>query len=291
MRDPLVILQALVLIAVSPLVTGFIRKLKNFIRLRKGPGVFQPYYDLAKLLRKEEAVSRDTSWVFTCTPYIVLGTVLAALFMIPAFGPGISFDSAGDLVALVFLLALGRFFIALAGLDAGSSFGGMGSSREMFISSLVEPVVLLAVFAVSLAAGSTTPRAVASVETLKLSSLVAAGALFVVTLAETSRIPVDNRETHLELTMVHEAMVLEYSGRSLALIELASHIKQVLFYSVIAAVAIPFGNYAAKMAAIAIAVAVLEVSMAKMRLFRVVDLMSFSFVLSVIAVVISAMGF
>jgi formate hydrogenlyase subunit 4 len=291
MRDPMVILQALVLIAVSPLLTGLIRKIKNYIRLRKGPGIFQPYYDLAKLLCKDEAVSRDTSWIFACAPYVVLGTSLAALLIIPVFGPGISFDRAGDLIALVFLLALGRFFIALAGLDAGSSFGGMGSSREMFISSLVEPVALLSVFAVSLAAGSTMPRVVASVGTLKLSSLVAAGALFVVTLAETSRIPVDNRETHLELTMIHEAMVLEYSGRSLAFIELASHIKQVLFFSVIAAVAIPFGNYAAKMLAIAIAVAVLEVSMAKIRLFRVVDLMSFSFVLSVIAVVISAMGF
>lgn len=291
MKYLLVGLQIVVLIAVSPFITGLIKKIKNFIRLRKGPGVFQPYYDLAKLAGKEEVISRDTSWIFAFAPYAVIGSVTAALLLVPAFGPGISLNRAGDLIAMIFILAFGRFFMALAGLDAGSAFGGMGSSREMFISSLVEPVALLSVFAVSLNCGSTDAQAVASYGTFRFSTLVATGALFAVTIAETSRIPVDNRETHLELTMIHEAMVLEYSGRSLALIELASHIKQVLFFSVIAAVAVPFGNYAVKMLAIAAAVAALEVSMAKMRLFRVVDMMSFSFVLSVIAVVISAMGY
>jgi len=291
MRYLFIALQLVVLIAVSPLITGLIKKMKNFMRLRKGPGVFQPYYDLAKLAGKEEVVSRDTSWVFAFAPYAAIGSVTAALLLVPAFGPGISLNRAGDLIAMIFILAFGRFFTALAGLDAGSSFGGMGSSREMFISSLVEPVALLSIFAVSLNCGSTDAQAVASAGVFRLSTLVATGALFAVTIAETSRIPVDNRETHLELTMIHEAMVLEYSGRSLALIELASHMKQVLFFSVIAAVAVPFGNYAAKILVICAAVAVLEVSMAKMRLFRAVDMMSFSFVLSVIAVVISAMGY
>ena len=290
MKTIFVLAQVLSLIAVSPLISGIIRKIKNNIRMRKGAGIFQPYYNLAKLLGKEEVVSDNTSWIFRAAPFVIIASSICALSLVPVFAPTVSFSMMGDFLALIFILSLGRFFIALAGLDAGSAFGGMGSSREMFISTFAEPVALLSAFAVSLNAGSTNLAAVSVVHGLRLSSVVAAISLFIVTIAETSRIPVDNQETHLELTMIHEAMVLEYSGKSLALIELASHIKQITFFSIVASVVIPWGDFALKMAVIIAAVSLLEVSVAKMRLFRVVDFMSFAFVLSVMAVIISAVG-
>ena len=291
MKTVLIFTQIFLLIAVSPLVSGIIRKIKNNIRMRKGAGIFQPYYNLAKLFGKEEVVSDTTSWVFRAAPFIVLASSVCALSLVPVFAATLSFSNMGDFLALIFILALGRFFIALAALDAGSAFGGMGSSREMFISTFVEPVALLSVFAVSLNAGSTNLAAVSAPAGLRLSSIVAVLSLFIVTIAETSRIPVDNQETHLELTMIHEAMVLEYSGKSLALIELASHIKQILFFSLIAAVVIPWGDFALKMTVIIITVSLIEVSVAKMRLFRAVDLLSFAFVISIMAVIVSAAGY
>ncbi|MFA5339040.1 MAG: NADH-quinone oxidoreductase subunit H [Candidatus Omnitrophota bacterium] len=291
MKTALIFIQVAMLIVLSPLVSGIIRKIKNNIRMRKGAGIFQPYYNLAKLFAKEEVVSDTTSWIFRAAPFVVLASSVCALSLVPVFSPALSFSNMGDFLSLIFILALGRFFIALAGLDAGSAFGGMGSSREMFISTFVEPVALLSIFAVSLNAGSTNLASVSAPAVLRLSSIIAALSLFIVTIAETSRIPVDNRETHLELTMIHEAMVLEYSGRPLALIELASHIKQILFFSLIAAVVIPWGDFALKMAAIIIAVSLIEVSVAKMRLFRAVDFLSFAFVLSIMAVIVSAAGY
>ena len=291
MRITLIIVQVILLIVLSPLISGIIRKIKNNIRMRKGAGIFQPYYNLAKLFGKEEVVSENTSWIFKAAPLVVLASSVCALSLVPVFAPSLSLNLMGDFLAIIFILALGRFFIALAGLDAGSAFGGMGSSREMFISAFVEPVALLSIFAVSLNAGSTDPAAISGIFSLRLSSIIAAFSLFIVTIAETSRIPVDNQETHLELTMIHEAMVLEYSGKSLAIIELASHIKQAVFFSLIAAVVIPWGDFSLKMAVIIAAVGLLEVSIAKMRLFRVVDFLSFAFVLSVMAVVVSAAGY
>lgn len=293
----LILTQILLFIAVSPLVSGIIRKIKNNIRMRKGAGIFQPYYNLAKLFGKEEVVSDNTSWIFRVAPFIILASSVCVLSLVPLFAPPVSLSNMGDFLALIFILALGKFFVALAGLDAGSAFGGMGSSREMFIATFVEPVALLSVFAVSLNAGSTNLAAVSAPVGLRLSSIIAALSLFIVTIAETSRIPIDNQETHLELTMIHEAMVLEYSGKSLAIIELASHIKQVLFFSLIAAVVIPrhggqaWGDFILKMAVIIVSVSLIEVSVAKMRLFRAVDFLSFAFVLSIMAVIISAAGY
>jgi formate hydrogenlyase subunit 4 len=179
----------------------------------------------------------------------------------------------------------------------------MGSSREMFIAGLAEPVALLALFAVALAHGTTSLATISVAPIFRISTLVSAAALFVVTVAETSRVPVDNQETHLELTMVHEAMVLEYSGRSLALIDLASHVKQMVFFSLIVAVVLPVGGiegmthlpvaifaYAVKILCIACVVAVLEVSVAKMRLFRVADLLAFAAAVAGLAVVLAAGG-
>lgn len=291
MKTALILIQIALLIALSPLISGVIKKIKNNIRMRKGASVFQPYYNLAKLFGKEEVVSGTTSWIFKAAPFVLLASSVCALSLVPVFAATLSFSNMGDFLALIFILSLGRFFIALAGLDAGSAFGGMGSSREMFISTFVEPVALLSVFAVSLNAGSTNLAAISAPAGLRLSSVIAALSLFIVTIAETSRIPVDNQETHLELTMIHEAMVLEYSGRSLALIELASHIKQAVFFSLVAAVVIPWGDFALKMAVIIVAVSLIEVSVAKMRLFRAVDFLSFAFVISIMAVIVSAAGY
>lgn len=292
MKTTAVLLQTLIIIAGAPLISGVIRKIKNNMRMRRGAGVLQPYYNMLKLFRKEEVVSANTSWIFAAAPYVVLSSVVAALLLVPVVRSGPAMGSMGDMLAVIFLLALGRFFIALAGLDAGSAFGGMGSSREMFISSIVEPVVLLVFFAVSIQRGSTGFSAGNAFSGLTASSFIATAALLLVILAETSRIPVDNQETHLELTMVHEAMVLEYSGRSLALIELAAHIKQAMFFVLAAGLIFPSGLAALllKIAVIGAGIAVLEVSTAKMRLFRVVDFFGFGLVLACIAMIAAVLG-
>ncbi|MCX5716339.1 MAG: NADH-quinone oxidoreductase subunit H [Candidatus Omnitrophica bacterium] len=264
----------------APLVSGIIKKIKNNLRMRKGPGILQPYYDIQKLFLKDEVVSKNTSWIFHAAPAIVFASCLCASFLIFMAQPGpfIKNDLA-VLIAAFFVLGLGRFFLALAGLDAGSSFGGMGSSREMFISSFAEPAVFIAVFALCMGAGNS----------FGISRLLGGLALLMAAIAETSRIPVDNQETHLELTMVHEAMVLEYSGRSLALIELAAYIKQMLFFTVLSwyfFIPAPAG-----FAIICLAVALIEISVAKMRLFRVVDFLSFAFFIALLASIAAGAGF
>jgi len=290
--------QVSFLVICAPLVSGFIRKIKNNLRMRKGPSVFQPYYNLIKLLSKGQIVSKHASWVFTITPIIVLASSLCVCFLLPIFQPGFYLNIAGDLLAIFFILALGRFFLALAGLDAGSSFGGMGSSREMFISSIAEPAAFISLFVIGMNSGSTSVAAVAGAQLLRVSTLLAGLAFFMVTVAETSRIPVDNQETHLELTMVHEAMVLEYSGRSLAAIELASHARQIIFFTILSWFLFPFLNdaqwqwlqFPLKLLIISIVVAVLEISVAKMRLFRVVDYLGFAFFIALLAAVVACMG-
>ncbi|MFH1857172.1 MAG: NADH-quinone oxidoreductase subunit H [Candidatus Omnitrophota bacterium] len=306
MKTIIILIQTLFIIAASPLISGLIRKIKNTLRMRIGASIFQPYYNLIKLFAKEETVSENTSWIFRFTPLIVFASVVTASLLVPALISPVSFNMMGDFLLIIFLLALGRFFMALAGLDAASAFGGMGSSREMFISGLAEPVAILSVFTVSISHGSTSLFVITNSAAAHFSTIIASFSLLMVLIAETSRVPVDNQETHLELTMVHEAMVLEYSGRSLALIEWASHIKQIIFFSLIANVMLPwtmpiyggalsvaaagFAVYILKMAAIAVIVAVIEVSVAKMRLFRVVDFMGFAFILSLAAVVSAALG-
>ena len=302
-----IITQTIFLIILAPFLSGFIRKIKNNFRMRKGAPMLQPYYNFFKLLSKDEVISENSSWIFKLSPFVVLASSITALLLIPVFNGWFSLNQMGDFLVLIFLLALGRFFLALAGLDAANTFGGMGSSREMFISSLVEPAMFVAVFVVALNCGSTSLAIISSTSIFKLSTLVATLALLIVTIAETSRIPVDNQETHLELTMVHEAMVLEYSGRSLALIELAAHIKQIIFYSLLANILFPLksvylntgalgifmvlGLYLIKIFLIGLSIAIIEVSIAKMRLFRVVDFIGFSFLLSIVAVVLQTAGF
>jgi len=300
----MIILQIILFIVFAPLLSGLITKIKNNLRMRKGQSIFQPYYNLAKLFSKDEVISETASWIFRVTPFVVLSSTLAVAILIPVFIFVSPAHKIGDFLVIVFIFALGRFFLALAALDTGSSFGGMGASREMFISSLVEPALCMVIFAISLQFGSTDISAFSGMHAITVSSLVATLALFLVTLAETSRIPVDNQETHLELTMVHEAMVLEYSGRPLALIEMASYIKQMIFFFLIAQLIFPIGLptahlaqilpwvlwYLVRIGIIAIIVALVEVIVAKMRLFRVADFLGFAFVLGVIATVCVILG-
>jgi formate hydrogenlyase subunit 4 len=301
----LIILQAVLFIAISPVLSGLISKIKNNIRMRKGQSILQPYYNLAKLFSKGEVVSETASWIFKITPFVVFASMLVSALLIPVFVLRSPVYQMGDFLVLIFVFSLGRFFLSLSALDTGSSFGGMGASREMFISSLVEPAFCMAVFAVSLQFGSTGISAFSGMHAITVSSVVAALTLFLVTIAETSRIPVDNQETHLELTMVHEAMVLEYSGRSLALIEIASYIKQMILFFLFAQIIFPIGFpvyaslpqiffwilwYLTRIIIIAIIVALVEVSVAKMRLFRVADFLGLAFVLGVIASVCAILG-
>ncbi len=271
-----------VTVALAPLVSGVITKIKNNLRMRRGQSVFQPYYNLAKLFGKEEVRSPAASWIFLVTPAVVFASSLTGLLLVP-FGRQVG--ALGDCLALIFVLALGRFFMALAALDTSSSFGGMGSSREMFISSLAEPAACMAFFAVAVASNTTAIGKMGQV--FHLSQLAACLALFLVAIAETSRIPVDNQETHLELTMIHEAMVLEYSGRRLALIELASHIKQMVWFGLIAYLLAPRAPafvLPLEIAGFCVLMAVVEVSVAKMRLFRAVDYLGFGCVVALIGV-------
>ena len=301
----LIILQLILFIVTAPILGGLISKIKNNIRMRKGQSILQPYYNLRKLFLKREVVSETASWIFRVTPFVVISSMLVSALLIPVFVLRSPVYQMGDFLVLMFVFSLGRFFLSLSALDTGSSFGGMGASREMFISALVEPAFCMAVFAVSLQFGSTDISVFSGKHAITVSSIVAALTLFLVTIAETSRIPVDNQETHLELTMVHEAMVLEYSGRSLALIEMASYLKQMILFFLIAQIIFPIGLpvclnfsqglfwffwYLARIAIIAIAIALIEVSVAKMRLFRVADFLGLAFVLGVIASVCAILG-
>ncbi|HEU5202013.1 MAG TPA: NADH-quinone oxidoreductase subunit H [Nitrospira sp.] len=303
----LVVAQTIVLLVVSPFIVGLIRKVKARLQVRRGASVFQPYADLAKLFRKQPVVSTTTSWIFTATPYIVFASTLAAGLLVPVFLSSTPLNFAGNIIALVYLLALGTFFLMLAGLDAGSAFGGMGSSREAIVASLTEPAMILSIFAIALTAGSTNLSTIvhktALLEGIVIDPtphLMALAALFIVAIAETGRVPVDNPATHLELTMIHEAMILEYSGRYLALVEWAAGLKLVVFLTLIANVFAPWGiattleptalgiglaTYLLKVSALAVLIGVLESMFAKLRLFRVTDLLGVAFILALLGLV------
>ena len=305
-RYIVLILQPLVALALAPALVGFIRWLKARLQNRRGAPIWQPYFEIRKLFGKEAVVSHTASWLFRATPFVVFGASLLVasfvpLVIVPA-GPLV----VGDLFAAVYLLLLGTFFLALAGLDTGSPFGGMGASREMTVVALTEPTVALSIIALALAARSTSFSQIVA-ETiaepgaaLGPGHLLAFAALFVVTLAETGRLPVDNPSTHLELTMIHEAMVLEYSGPYLALVEWGAALKLLIFFGLAANLFVPWGialslspaalliglgSLIVKLAVLSIAVAVLETRVAKLRLFRVPELLSASFALALLAVI------
>lgn len=283
--------MALVLL-LAPLLTGFVRKVKARLLRRQGASVFQPYRDLARLLRKDVVLADNASWLFRVTPYMIFAATWVAAALVPTFAAGLMFSWTADLIALIALLASARFFLALAGMDVGTSFGGIGSSREVMIATLAEPAMLLVVFTLALVAGSTQLSTVAAYMAsphvgLRVSLGLALVGLIIVAIAENARIPVDNPATHLELTMVHEAMVLEYSGRHLAMIELAGALKLLLYVSLIACIFMPWGvavsgsgattygvasvAYVAKLAILGFLLALFETAIGKMRVFRVPD--------------------
>jgi formate hydrogenlyase subunit 4 len=282
--------QMLLVLLLSPLLTGFVRKVKARLLRRQGPPLLQPYRDLIRLMRKEVVLAESASWLFRVIPYIVFAGTWVAASLVPTFRSGLLFSWSADLIALIALLGSARFFLALAGLDVGTSFGGIGSSREVMIASLAEPAMLMIVFTLALVAGSTQLSAMAAYMVsgeagLRVSLGLALLALIMVALAENARIPIDNPATHLELTMVHEAMVLEYSGRHLALIDLSSQLKLLFYTSVIGCLFTPWGiappngsaaeiaigvaSYVGKLAVGGVLLAVFETSIAKMRVFRV----------------------
>jgi len=284
------LLQMLLVIGLAPLLTGLVRKAKARLLRRKGPPLFQPYRDLARLARKEAVVADSASWLFRVAPYLVFASTWVAAALIPTFATGLLFSWSADLIAIIALLGSARFFLALAGLDVGTSFGGMGASREAMFASIAEPAMIVIVFSLALVAGSTQLSTVAAFMAspavgLRVTLGMALIALVIVALAENGRIPVDNPATHLELTMVHEAMILEYSGRHLALIELASMLKLLLYVSLIVCVFAPWGLaiadasigdrllgagvYVVKLGVAGLMLAAFETSIAKMRVFRV----------------------
>ncbi len=296
--------QLLLVLALAPLLTGYVRKVKARLLRRQGPDLIQPYRDLHKLLRKEVVLADNASWLFRVAPYVIFATTWVAAALVPTFATGLAFSPAADLIAIVALLGSARFMLALAGLDVGTSFGGIGSSREMMIASLAEPALLMIVFTLSLLAGSTQLSSVAMYMQgpavgLRVSLAMALFGLVMVAIAENARIPIDNPATHLELTMVHEAMILEYSGRHLAVIEAAASLKLLLYLSIIGCVFTPWGVavagqdlaayavslpvYALKLAVGGFLLAVFETAVAKMRVFRVPDFLGAALMLGLLA--------
>ncbi len=282
--------QMLLVLLLAPLLTGFVRKVKARLLRRRGPSLLQPYRDLLRLLRKEVVLADNASWLFRAIPYLIFAATWVAAALVPTVATGLLFSWSADLIALIALLASARFFLALAGMDVGTSFGGIGASREVMIASLAEPAMLLIAFTLALVAGSTQLSSVAltlasSEVGLRVSLGLALVALIMVAIAENGRIPVDNPATHLELTMVHEAMVLEYSGRHLAMVEFAASLKLLLYASLIACLFMPWGlatadasladyaiglaSYLGKLAVCGFLLAFFECAVAKMRVFRV----------------------
>ena len=289
--------------AVSPLCIGVVRKIKARFQNRVGAGIFQPYRDLWKLFHKDEVISEDASWIFKCAPYIIFSTTVIIGASIPLFTTIFSINVLGDLLVVIYLIALGTFFLALAGMDVGSAFGGFGSSREMTVAALTEGGLMFSILVPAFSAHSTNlfaiSGAVASFSFFAFAPMILALAAFIIAmLAETGRFPFDNPATHLELTMIHEAMVLEYSGKRLALIEWAAANKFFIFLALGANLFFPWGMssserlgdvplalilFFAKILAFSVFVAVLESTIVKFRFFRLPDLLFTSFILSIIA--------
>jgi len=296
--------QVVTVVAGAPLLAGLMRQVRARLEGRAGAGIGQSWRDLRKLLRRSPATPTGTGWAFRLAPLLLVGTSLVLAAVVPLLSTASPLDHAADLFAVVGLLALGTVTLALAALDTGTAFGGMGASREMTILALVEPTILVAVLALCARVGSTNLAAIVTTtlhDPLRVASpasLLAAAALVIVVIAETGRLPVDNPATHLELTMIHEAMILEYAGRDLALVELAASMRLSILLGLLASLFLPWGiagaslaalplalaSLLAKVAALGVALSAAEVFIAKLRLFRVPELLAGSFVLAVLAV-------
>ncbi|MHB1412221.1 MAG: respiratory chain complex I subunit 1 family protein [Thermoleophilia bacterium] len=302
-RLTLWIVQIMLVPLLSPFFIGFTRRIKARLQNRAGATSFQPYRDMWKLLHKDEVISEDASWLFRAAPYLIFATTLVIGASIPMLSTALTNSFTGDFLVVVYLVALGTFFLALAGIDAGGGFGGFGSSREMLVAALTEGGLVLSLLTLALASRTTNLIAIAG----NIGSVPLAGyapvalafiSFFIAMLAETSRYPFDNPATHLELTMIHEAMILEYSGKRLALMEWAAANKYLIFLALGANLFFPrgiAGTLAAgpvmlallvlllKVGLFSAVIAVIESSIAKLRIFRLPDLLFTSFVLSVIA--------
>ncbi|GAB1233026.1 NADH-quinone oxidoreductase subunit H [Ferrigenium sp. UT4] len=303
----LALVQTLIFVAAAPLMAGWVQRLKCHMQNRAAPVVWQPYRDLAKLLQKDMVLAENASWLFRATPYIVFGITLLGAAAVPLVVVHLPTAAIADLIVLVGFFALARFFTALAALDIGTAFGGMGASREMTVAALAEPAMLMVVFTLSMTAGTTNLSAVTEYVlnaglVLRPSFLFALFALAMVAVAESGRIPVDNPATHLELTMLHEAMILEYGGRHLALIEWASQIKLMIYAVLIVDFFFPWGiarhfsaeamalgavAVTAKVMLLAVVLVAWETVLAKMRLFRVPQFLGFAFLMGLLGMLTS----
>ena len=297
-------IQIIWLLLFAPLLVGVMRKVKARLQGKIGPRLLQPYYDLQKYFQKEAVFSKHSSWLTRGTPYIVfIATIISALAL-PVIGKG--FGTFSDVLIFIYLLAMGRIFTAFAALDTASSFGGMGASREMALNTVIEPAFILALVAVIIQTKTTNFSQILAVindTTFYVSLpyfLVFAAMLFVI-LGETGRIPVDNEDTHLELTMIHEGMVLEYSGRYLALMKFSSFIKQYIFITLFVILFLPFyeikmtgflsgllaiGLITIKVFLVGIFISIVEVMYAKVRIYQVPKLFVTSMTLSFLAIVV-----
>jgi len=304
---PLVIeiLQILMLLAAAPAFVGWIRMVKCWFQGRTSPSLFQPYRDIVKLFSKDVVLAENASWIFRFTPYLVFGATVLMAGIIPILSVDLPLSATADVIALVALFALARFFTALAGMDIGTAFGGMGSSREMTIASLAEPAMLMAIFTVSLISQSTSLSQIVTVLghgslVLRPSLAFALLAFILIALSEAGRVPVDNPATHLELTMIHEAMILEYSGRHLALIEWAGMMKLFIFSVLGIALFFPWGIAATgnmfaiipafifliiKLVFIGIGLVLIETGLAKMRIFRVPEFLGSAFLFATLGMI------
>lgn len=300
------LIQLALVLALAPLLTGWVRLVKARILGRRGPDLLQPFRDLRRLARKEVVLAHNASWLFRATPYLMFTAIWFAAALVPTFSTNLALAPTADLIALIGFLATARFFLALAGLDVGTSFGGLGASREMMIAALAEPAMLMIVFSVAILFGTTSlseiaVRIIEHPVGLRISLALGLISLIMVGIAENARIPVDNPTTHLELTMVHEAMVLEYSGRHLALIEAAAMVKLLLYMGLISCVFIPWGMatpesghfapvvgivvFAGKLAVGGALLAVFETATAKMRVFRYGEFLGGALLLSLLGAI------
>lgn len=299
------VFQIILLVSLAPLLVGIMRNVKAKSQKRLGAGIFQPYFDLVKLFHKEEVISEQSSWVFRVAPWVNFVAITSCAFFVPVSLVYSPFGMVGDILLVIGLFALARFFTMLAGLDVASSFGGLGSSRESMISSLVEPALFVTIFVVASFYGGTNISTIVT-SSSQTSLLMTPGlvfaiiALFIIIMAETGRLPFDNPATHLELTMIHEAMILEYSGKSLALMEWSQSIKQIILFALFVNIFFPLGIaehlsmtelsigmlvFVGKIMSLGVFVAFLETRVAKWRLFRVPDLIAISIASSMIGVI------
>lgn len=299
MNLALLLANLILALAIAPLLNGIIKKTKAGWQNRLGPPVLQPWFDIWKYLSRESVVSENASWVFRFAPYVYFSAHLIAAVLIPMIQYESPLSGVGDVIVLIGLLAIARFALALAALDTGSNFGGMGASRELAFASLIEPAFMLMLFAVAIPAGSTAFNMLVGNAEISVARILSFGALLILVIAETGRLPVDNPDTHLELTMAHEGMLLEYSGRSLGLLLWATHIKQLVMLSLVAALYIPWGisgdigalplligtvTYLLKLGGLGFLLAVVETANVKLRIFRVPELLGVASLLGILAI-------